>query len=326
MTKEFSEHDFENLYDQTIVLSISITEALSVLSVLLPDLTQIQSQLSTLISKAQNPGSLLRKRCSDRHGDWLQIQYDLQDTLCEVQDVIDSLVILDESGAVEISDDKKFIKVQEDLGTHAFLIGEFIESLGLSKVARKDLALAEIERILVEAAREEREKDPEMVAEEFEENRLGGRYGIHRLLYKNGVDKAEIERLDTRIKQVVTWVFKNEPALTMVRDLEAFEENDGDKALPHALSGSERTEEQENLRSGQHEFGYGEDGKGEGSLNNLVGVGEQQTKTVEAKENSLYQTENIHGEGRQSEDEYQIVEGNHERDGGDLEMDEYVLV
>jgi len=224
MAQEFSPSDFEPLYQQALVLTIAVAESAFSLTALQSDLTLIHTQLSSLITKAENPNSLLRKRCSDRHGDWLQISYDLSNTLCEAQDIVNGLPKREDG--VDVIDilevDVGLDRVQEELSTHAFLIGEFSDSLGLSKVARKDPALGEIERILIDAAREERERSPERIAEEHEVNRLGGQHRIQRLLRENGVDRREIQRLDTRIKQVLGWVFTNEPELTMIRDLEGF--------------------------------------------------------------------------------------------------------
>lgn len=45
------------------------------------------------------------------------------------------------------------------------------------------------------------------------------------LLLENGFGRTEIERLDTRIKQISYWIIRNEPELTKVRRLEN-EEND----------------------------------------------------------------------------------------------------
>jgi hypothetical protein len=222
MSQDFTPDDFEPVYQQAIILTIAIQENPgSSLSILAPDLISIHTQLSTLIFKASNPDSLLRKRCSDRHGEWLQIQYDLQNTLCEAQDLVDSL---SKSEVLEIGHEGLGLeKVEEELSVHAFLIGQFIESLGLSKLARKDPALGEIERILLDAAREERESLGKEKLEEVEDvNRLGGCGRVWELLRKNGVNRSEINRLDTRIKQVLGWVLRNEEEITMIKDLEGF--------------------------------------------------------------------------------------------------------
>lgn len=224
MSQDFSPDDFEPIYQQAIILTIAIQENPgSSLSILAPDLISIHTQLSTLIFKASNPNSLLRKRCSDRHGEWLQIQYDLQNTLCEAQDLVDSL---SKSDVLEIGHEGLGLeKVEEELSVHDFLIGQFIESLGLSKLARKEPALGEIERILLDAAREERESLGKEKLEEIEDvNRLGGWGRVWELLRKNGVNRSEIHRLDTRIKQVLGWVLRNEEEITMIKDLEGFGE------------------------------------------------------------------------------------------------------
>jgi len=224
MSRDFSPDDFEPVYQQAIILTIAIQENPgSSLSIIAPDLISIHTQLATLIFKASNPNSLLRKRCSDRHGDWLQILYDLQNTLCEAQDLVDSL---SKSDVLEIGHDGPGLeKVEEELSVHAFLIEQFIESLGLSKLARKEPALGEIERILLDAAREERERlGREKLAEIEDVNRLGGWNRACELLRDNGVNRSEIQRLDTRIKQVLGWVLRNEEDITMIKDLEGFGE------------------------------------------------------------------------------------------------------
>ncbi|KAH8750888.1 hypothetical protein BGZ57DRAFT_914019 [Hyaloscypha finlandica] len=225
MAKEFSPEDFEPIYHQTIVITIAIQEnPESSLSVLSPYLVDIHTKLSSLIFKASNPNSLLRKLCSDRHGEWLQIQYDLQNTLCEAQDLVDSLR---KSDVLEIGDQggAGLEKVEEELAVHTFNIGEFIDSLGLSKLARKEPALGEIEKLLVDAARDERERlGKDRVAEIPDVNRLGGLGRIMEMLRANGVDRRELHRLDTKIKQLIVWVLRNEEELTMVKDLEGFGE------------------------------------------------------------------------------------------------------
>ncbi|KAE9380900.1 hypothetical protein N431DRAFT_433113 [Stipitochalara longipes BDJ] len=223
MAKEFSPEDFEPIYHQTLVVTIAIQENPEcTLSILSPFLIDIHTKLSDLIFKASNPNSVLRRRCSDRHPEWLQIQYDLQNTLCEAQDLVDSL---SKSDVLEIGDHGGSApeKVEEELAVHAFNLGEFVDSLGLSKLARSDPALGEIEKILVDAARDERERlGKERVAEIPDVNRLGGLGRIMEMLRANGVDRRELQRLDTRIKQLIVWVLRNEEELTMVRDLEGF--------------------------------------------------------------------------------------------------------
>ncbi|PMD31019.1 hypothetical protein L207DRAFT_519693, partial [Hyaloscypha variabilis F] len=223
MAKEFSPEDFEPIYHQTLVVTIAIQENPEcTLSIFSPFLIDIHTKLSDLIFKASNPDSVLRRRCSDRHPDWLQIQYDLQNTLCEAQDLVDSL---SKSDVLEIGDQGGSDpgKVEEELAVHAFNLGEFVDSLGLSKLARSDPALSEIEKILVDAARDEREKlGKERVAEIPDVNRLGGLGRIMEMLRANGVSRRELQRLDTRIKQLIVWVLRNEEELTMVRDLEGF--------------------------------------------------------------------------------------------------------
>jgi hypothetical protein len=234
MSKDFSPEDFEPIYQQALVLTIAIQEHVeSSLLTLIPDLTSIHTQLSSLITKASNPNSLLRKRCSDRHGDWLQLQYDLQNTLCEAQDLVDSLGKASSESELNIQG-VGLEKVGEELSTHAFWLGEFISSLGLSKLGRKDPALGEIERILIDAVREERESlGAEKIAEMADVNRLGGWGKIRWLLKDSGVDRSEIERLDTRIKQLIYWVLRNEEEITMVNDLEGF----GDGKEEHVSEG-----------------------------------------------------------------------------------------
>jgi len=223
MAKEFSPEDFEPIYHQTLVVTIAIQENPEcTLSVLSPFLIDIHTKLSDLIFKASNPNSVLRRRCSDRHPDWLQIRYDLQNTLCEAQDLVDSL---SKSDVLEIGDraGAGLEKVEEELAVHVFNLSEFADSLGLSKLARSDPALGEIEKILVDAARDEREKlGKERVAEIPDVNRLGGLGRIMEMLRANGVERRELQRLDTRIKQLIVWVLRNEEELTMVRDLEGF--------------------------------------------------------------------------------------------------------
>ncbi|KAN0120301.1 hypothetical protein V8E51_002509 [Hyaloscypha variabilis] len=223
MAKEFSPEDFEPIYHQTLVVTIAIQENPEcTLSIFSPFLIDIHTKLSDLIFKASNPDSVLRRRCSDRHPDWLQIQYDLQNTLCEAQDLVDSL---SKSDVLEIGDQGGSDpgKVEEELAVHAFNLGEFTDSLGLSKLARSDPALGEIEKLLVAAARDEREKlGKERVAEIPDVNRLGGLGRIMEMLRANGVSRRELQRLDTRIKQLIVWVLRNEEELTMVRDLEGF--------------------------------------------------------------------------------------------------------
>ncbi len=250
MAKEFSPEDIEPLYHQTIVITIAIQENPGcTLTVLSPVLDDIHIKLSTLIFKASNPNSLLRKRCSDRHPNWLQIQYDLQNTLCEAQDLVDSL---SKSDVLEIGDHGSpgLEKVEEELAVHAFNLGEFIDSLGLSKLARKEPALAEIEKMLIDAVRDEREKlGKDRVNQIPDVARLGGLSMIMSHLRACGVDRSELDRLDTRIKQVIVWVLRNEEEITMAKDLEGF----GKLAKYHALDQPSTILEQDGEQSGQQE-------------------------------------------------------------------------
>jgi hypothetical protein len=236
MAKEFSPEDFEPIYHQTIVITSAIQENPGcTLAILSPFLDDIHTKLSSLIFKASNPNSLLRRRCSDRHPDWLQIRYDLQNTLCEAQDLVDSL---NKSDVLEIANhgEPGLEKVEEELAVHSFNLGEFIDSLGLSKLARKEPALAEIEKTLIDAARDERETlGKDKVAELPEVNRLGGLGNIMSILRKSGVDRSELHRLDTKIKQVIIWVLRNEEEITMVKDLEGFSDLGNNHPLDQPL-------------------------------------------------------------------------------------------
>jgi hypothetical protein len=251
MAKEFSPEDFEPLYHQTLVVTIAIQENPGcTLTILSPFLADIHTKLSTLIFKASNPNSLLRKRCSDRHPDWLQIQYDLQNTLCEAQDLVDSL---SKSDVLEIGDHENpgLEKVEEELAVHAFNLGEFIDSLGLSKLARKEPALAEVEKILLDAVRDEREKlGKDKIDQIPDVARLGGLGMIMSHLRASGVDRSELHRLDVvKIKQVLVWVLRNEEEITMVKDLEGF----GELGKYQALNQPSTIGEQDGEQSGQEE-------------------------------------------------------------------------
>jgi hypothetical protein len=224
MTSNFSPDDFEPLYLQTLALLISCQENSSEFGSLKEVLNSIHTDLSSLIAQAENEDSLLRKRCSDRHGEWLQIRYDLQNTLCETQDLVNlySQALEDDWEVVRSEDDPTTAQVaqrRDELRVHDDVLNDFIVSLGLSKLGRSDPVLGEIERILVDGAREERERSPERVSETIEENRLGGRVGVSKLLLNGGLDKAALGTYDTRIKQLLLWVFKNEPELTRIHDL-----------------------------------------------------------------------------------------------------------
>jgi hypothetical protein len=211
MTSNFSPDDFESLYLQTLALLISCQENSSEFGSLKEVLTSIHTDLSSLIAQAENEDSLLRKRCSDRHGEWLQIRYDLYSQALE-----------DDWEVVRSEDDPTTAQVaqrRDELRVHDDVLNDFIVSLGLSKLGRSDPVLGEIERILVDGAREERERSPERVAETIEENRLGGRMGVRKLLLNGGIDKASLGTYDTRIKQLILWVLKNEPELTRIHDL-----------------------------------------------------------------------------------------------------------
>lgn len=224
MTSNFSPDDFEPLYLQTLTLLISCQENSSEFGSLKDVLTPIHTDLSSLITQAENENSLLRKRCSDRHGEWLQIRYDLQNTLCEIQDLVNkySQALEDDWEVVRSENDPTATQVaqrREELQVHDDVLNDFIVSLGLSRLGRSDPVLGEIERILVDGAREERERNPERVAETIEEYRLGGRAGVSELLLNGGIDEASLDTYDTRIKQLVLWVLKNEPELTRIQNL-----------------------------------------------------------------------------------------------------------
>jgi hypothetical protein len=255
MAKEFSPEDFEPIYHQTLVITIAIQENPEcTLAMLLPFLDSIHTKLSTLIFKATNPNSLLQRRCSDRHGDWLQIQYDLQNTLCETQDLVDTLA---KSDVLETGDQGVLgpAKMEEELALHDFNLGEFIDSLGISNLGRTDPALAEIEKTLVAAARDEREKlGREKVYAIPDTARLGGLGMIMSLLRTSVVDRSELHRLDTKIKQVIVWVLRNEEEITICRDLEGFGDLGKGQYLEHRPRQQEQPDEdheEETLKSAE---------------------------------------------------------------------------
>jgi hypothetical protein len=142
-------------------------------------------------------------------------------------------------------------KVEEELAVHAFNLGEFIDSLGLSKLARKEPALAEIEKMLIEAVRDERERlGKDKVDQIPDVARLGGLSMIMSHLRACGVDRSELHRLDTRIKQVIVWVLRNEEEITMVKDLEGFGQLEKYQALDKPSTILEKDGEQ----SGEQEL------------------------------------------------------------------------
>jgi hypothetical protein len=305
MAKEFSAEDFEPIYHQTIVITIAIQEnSGSSLSVLSPFLVDIHTKLSSLIFKASNPNSLLRKWCSDRHGEWMQIQYDLQNTLCEAQDLVDSL---NKSDVLEIGDHggAGLEEVEEELAVHTFNLGEFIDSLGLSKLGRKEPALGEIEKLLVDAARDEREKlGNDAVAEIPDVNRLGGMNRIMRMLEKNGVDRKELHRLDTKIKQLIVWVLRNEEELTMVKDLEGFGELGKWTKPADPPEGVEPQKEHEQQNKDQDE-----------EFPKLAPAVKATGETLEAREEETKKSEDLNQSDAELDDDYDTVS-----------MDSFVLV
>ncbi len=159
---------------------------------------------------------------------------------------------LSKSDVLEIGDhgNSGLEKVEEELAVHAFNLGEFIDSLGLSKLARKELALAEIEKILIDAVRDEREKLGKNKVDQIPDvARLGGLSMIMSHLRACGVDRSELHRLDTRIKQVIVWVLRNEEEITMVKDLEGF----GELGKYYALNQPSTILEQDGEPSGLQE-------------------------------------------------------------------------
>lgn len=140
--------------------------------------------------------------------------------------------------------------MEEELAVHSFNLGEFIDSLGLSKLARKEPALAEIEKTLIDAARDERETlGKDEVAQIPDVERLGGLAKIMSILRASGVDRSELRRLDTKIKQVIVWVLRNEEEITMVKDLEGF----GDLGKNHPLDQPLNFPIQQEQHEGQQE-------------------------------------------------------------------------
>jgi uncharacterized membrane protein YgaE (UPF0421/DUF939 family) len=110
--------------------------------------------------------------------------------------------------------------------------------------------LAEIEKMLIDAVREEREKlGKDKVDQIPDVARLGGLSMIMSHLRSSGVDRSELHRLDTRIKQVIVWVLRNEEAITMVKDLEGF----GELEKYHALDQPSTILEEDGEQSRQKE-------------------------------------------------------------------------
>jgi len=248
MATGFTEDDFVPLDELVEQLSNSCKAAASVFEDLSDDLQAIHRLLERLIKQANNPDSLLIQRCQDRRKDWLHILESLTYALCELQEHISTYYEVGPDIWLQADDaQRQFENLRSEVMVGYDAVDTFVDSLGLSPLGRKDFTLGQIEKLLVQAAREERAGTADHGVLRAYNGGFGGGgfYGINRYLKRKGINDAEIKRHDARTKQLLIWVVDNEPALTdlMVREsMVAGDEKENMKATKN-----EKREETENV-------------------------------------------------------------------------------
>ncbi|KAE8453884.1 hypothetical protein EG329_007660 [Mollisiaceae sp. DMI_Dod_QoI] len=217
MATGFTEDDFVPLDELVEQLSNSCKAAASVFEDLSDDLQAIHRHLEHLIKQASNPDSLLIQRCQDRRKDWLHILESLTYALCELQEHISTYYEVGPDIWLQADDaQRQFDNLRSEVVVGYDAVDTFVDSLGLSPLGRKDFTLGQIEKLLVEAVREERAGTADYgVLRAYNGGYGGGGFSeISRYLKREGIDSAEIARHDARTKQLLIWVVDNEPALT----------------------------------------------------------------------------------------------------------------
>lgn len=202
MALHFTQDDFVPLDELVTQLANSCRAAASVFEDLSYDLNAIHRFLEHLIKQANNPESLLILRCQDRRKDWLHILETLTYALCELQEHIATYYEVGPDIWLQADDAQRhFNDLRSEVMVGYDAVDTFVDSLGLSPAARKDYTLGQIEKLLVEAMREER-----LGIGQYGVTRaatgIGSLHLVQRYLRNEGIDKEEIERHDARTKQV----------------------------------------------------------------------------------------------------------------------------
>jgi len=221
MATRFTEDDFVPLDELVQQVSNSCKAAASVFEDLSEDLNAIHRFLEHLIKQANNPDSLLMQRCQDRRKDWLHILESLTYALCELQEHISTYYEVGPEIWLQADDAQRhFNNLRSEVMVGYDAVDTFVDSLGLSVAGRKDYSLGQIEKLLVQAVREERAGTAVYGVSKSANGTGGGFRQIQRYLRDEGIEEAEIQRHDARTKQLLIWVLENEPALTdlMVRE------------------------------------------------------------------------------------------------------------
>ncbi|KUJ15968.1 uncharacterized protein LY89DRAFT_670498 [Mollisia scopiformis] len=237
MATGFTEDDFVPLNELVQQLSNSCKAAASVFEDLSEDLNGIHRFLEHLIKQANNPDSLLMQRCQDRRKDWLHILESLTYALCELQEHISTYYEVGADIWLQADDAQRhFNNLRSEVMVGYDAVDTFVDSLGLSPAGRKDYSLGQIEKLLVQAVRQERAK-----AANYGVTRAGNGIGsfsqIQRYLRDEGIDPAEVERHDARTKQLMIWVLENEPALTDIMARESLADGDETNAASKKVEG-----------------------------------------------------------------------------------------
>lgn len=202
MATHFTKDDFIPLDELVQQLANNCDAAASVFEDLSEHLSSTHKLLQYLIKQADNAESLLMKRCQDRRKDWLYILESLSYALCELQEHVATYYEIGPDIWLQADDaQRQFENLRSEVMVGYDAVDTFVDSLGLSPAGRKDQTLGQIEKLLVEAMREERRGRADYGVTRAATG-VGGFGQVQRYLRKEGVDRAEVERHDARTKQV----------------------------------------------------------------------------------------------------------------------------
>jgi hypothetical protein len=174
------------------------------------DLSSIHTVLSSLQSQAEDPGSILLCRGADRKPEWTRLRENLEETLVELQDLIQRYEKMGRNAWKRLRLGLHDLdNLRGKLSVHLTSINTFVGSLALSSLGRVEPALGRIECLLLEFMKEERlgTKVPTVLSAHKEgEGPAWKQMKLDLLL--GGISKEDLERNEERIKEFLVCIIQ----------------------------------------------------------------------------------------------------------------------
>lgn len=193
------------------------------------DLSSLHILLYSLELQAEDPTSLLQRKCGDKRPEWLQIRANLEETLKELQGLVKQYEKMGRNawqrvqlGLKNLTDLRAKLGIQLNAMNTLFggivlgSLGRLEEAQGRmeEQLGKFDTTMALVARLLLQSVSEERRGRKAPTVLSAHENRNGPEWDRLKMeLVVAGVPKDDLEDDSERIMELLDWAVNNGPDL-----------------------------------------------------------------------------------------------------------------